>query len=537
MAEGPEWRTAVRRRFATESFDVAIVGGGITGAGIARDAALRGLRVALVEARDFAGGTSSRSSRLVHGGVRYLEHGHLHLVFESSRERHILMRIAPHLVRPLAFTWPVYRGARISRLKLRFGLGLYDALSAFRNVARHESLSREEVIREEPALAADGLLGGARYHDASTDDARLTLANVVSAAEVGAAVMNYVRVVGLELGAGKARGLRVVDGEAGDEFVVRADTIVNATGPWSDDFRALEAPVTTPAVTGSRGSHIAVGRHRVGNRHAVAMLHPEDGRVLFALPSGDQAIIGTTEVPSPASEREPRARREEVRYLLAAANAYFPAARLTVDDVVSAWAGIRPLSAPLAGGDVGSASREHSIVRGPHGVVHVIGGKLTTYRAMAVEVVDMLTASGSKELTREQPLPGGEKPVGPTFAEAALAVADAGTCERLVMAHGSRWGDVWRMAESRPVLREPVGPEPSPTGAEVLYSVHREMAVTLADILVRRTHVAFQAPDHGMRLAPTVARLVAPLLGWSSYDRDAALARYEEEVTRLFGRD
>jgi glycerol-3-phosphate dehydrogenase len=179
VADAAAWRERVRRRLQVESFDVAIVGGGITGAGVARDAALRGLRVALLEARDFASGTSSRSSRLIHGGVRYLEHGHLHLVFESSRERRVLRRIAPHLVRPLAFVWPVYRGARVSRLKLAAGLGLYDALSMFRNVARHKQLSRDQVLEREPQLRADQLVGGAQYYDASTDDTRLTLANVV----------------------------------------------------------------------------------------------------------------------------------------------------------------------------------------------------------------------------------------------------------------------------------------------------------------------------------------------------------------------
>ena len=253
----------MRRRLQLEAFDVAIVGGGITGAGIARDAAMRGLRVALLEARDFASGTSSRSSRLVHGGVRYLEHGHLHLVFESSRERRILLNIAPHLVRPLPFTWPVYRNARISRFRLSLGLGLYDALSMFRNVARHERLSRDKVLEREPQLRADQLVGGARYFDASTDDVRLTLANVVSSVEAGAAVLNRAAVTGFEVVAGRARGLRAHDAISGDEFTVRATTIVNASGPWSDDVRAMEARVEQQTVAGSRGAHIAVPRIRV----------------------------------------------------------------------------------------------------------------------------------------------------------------------------------------------------------------------------------------------------------------------------------
>jgi glycerol-3-phosphate dehydrogenase len=266
VADGSPWRERVRRRLEVEAFDVAIVGGGITGAGIARDAAMRGLRVALVDRGDFASGTSSRSSRLIHGGVRYLEHGHLHLVFESSRERRVLLRIAPHLVRPLAFTWPVYRGARVSRLKLAAGLGLYDLLSMFRNVARHERLSRRDVLEREPALRADDLVGGARYYDAATDDVRLTLANVVAAVESGAAILNHARVTAFEVTGGRVQGVRVHDEIAGDEFVMRAETVVNATGPWSDEIRALESPVERASIAGSRGAHIAVPRTRVGNR-------------------------------------------------------------------------------------------------------------------------------------------------------------------------------------------------------------------------------------------------------------------------------
>src|SRR5687767_9333615 len=311
VADRAAWRERVRRRLQLEAFDVAVIGGGITGAGIARDAAMRGLRVALLEARDFASGTSSRSSRLVHGGVRYLEHGHLHLVFESSRERRILLSIAPHLVRPLPFTWPVYRNARVSRFRLSLGLGLYDALSMFRNVARHERLSRDQVLEREPQLRADQLVGGARYHDASTDDARLTLANVVSAVEAGAAVLNRAAVTGFELVGGRARGIRHHDAITGDDFTVRAKTIVNASGPWSDDVRAMESRIEQQTVAGSRGAHIAVPRTRVGNREAVTMLHPADGRVLFTLPAGDETIIGTTETPTGAGDRESRASNED----------------------------------------------------------------------------------------------------------------------------------------------------------------------------------------------------------------------------------
>jgi glycerol-3-phosphate dehydrogenase len=535
VAEAPAWRAAARRRFGVESFDVAIVGGGITGAGIARDAALRGLRVALLEARDFASGTSSRSSRLVHGGVRYLEHGHLHLVFESSRERRTLLRIAPHLVRPLAFTWPVYRGARVSRARLSLGLGLYDLLSMFRNSGRHERLSRGAVLQHEPCLRSDQLLGGARYHDAATDDSRLTLANIIAAVEAGAVALNHAPVNGFEVVGGRVRALRARDDVAAEDFVVRASTIVNASGPWSDEVRAMEARVDARSLAGSRGAHIAVSRARIGNRHAITMLHPRDGRVLFALPAGDQAIIGTTETPTSPGEAESRATRADVSYLLEAANAYFPVARLVETDVLSAWSGVRPLAQQLASGDVGSASREHTIAHGPRGVIHVTGGKLTTYREMASQVVDTFAAAPTRTArTAVVPLPGGERPVDAVREEAGAVIEDSAVRDRLVFAYGTRWRDVWALGQEQPALRDRLSPSQAVTGAEIVYGVTNEMALTLGDLLLRRTHLAFEMPDQALAVASVAAKLVAPVLGWSDRVLESHVRAYEHEVSRTF---
>ena len=514
---------------------MAIIGGGITGAGIARDAALRGLRVALVEAGDFASGTSSRSSRLIHGGVRYLEHGHLHLVFESSRERRVLLRIAPHLVRPLAFTWPVYRGARVSRLKLAAGLGLYDLLSMFRNVARHERLSKQEVLEHEPALRSEDLVGGARYFDASTDDSRLTLANIVAAVESGAAILNHARVTGFEVVAGQVRRVRAHDAIAGDDFTIRAASVVNATGPWSDEIGALESRIERTSVAGSRGAHIAVPRMRVGNREAVTMLHPHDGRVMFTLPAGDQTIIGTTETPTHPSDRESQASREDVAYLLAAANAHFPDAKLDPSDVIAAWSGIRPLARQRATGDVGSASREHAIARGPRGVVHVTGGKLTTYREMASQVVNTFAGPEARaERTAEVALPGGNRSVEELLTEAAESIDDEVVRKHLVLAYGSRWRDVWSLGDDRPELRERLSPSHAVIAAEMVYGVEREMAMTLGDLLIRRTHLAFEMSDQARSVAPTVAAVIASPRRWTAKDKQGALQEYEREVSQIF---
>lgn len=497
------WREQARARLAREHFDVLIIGGGINGAGIARDAALRGLSVALVERDDFASGTSSRSSRLVHGGVRYLEHGFFHLVFESSRERRILLTIAPHLVRPLQFTWPVYRGARIPRWKLAAGLWLYDLLAAFRNVARHHALSAAQVLAAEPRLKRDGLKGGATYFDATTNDARLTIANVTDAVAAGAAALNYAEATSLLFERGRVSGVSARDRFTGQLFEIRAKAVVNATGPWTDAISRIESPSSRPAVLGTKGVHIAVPAERVGNRAAITMLAHADQRVMFVLPGGTHTIIGTTDTHTDERPDQVRATRGDVQYLLDGANAYFPEAKLTADDVVCAWAGIRPLIASGNSGDPAGASREHAITVGPRGVIAVTGGKLTTYRSMAEEVTDevqkYLAVSRTPSRTGERVLPG------------SSSRPDDGDARGEPLVAGLPY-----------------------TAIDVLTAADHEFACTIADVLVRRTHLAFETRDHGASVAARVAELLAPRLGWSASDIAREIGSYRAEVTRLF---
>jgi len=469
----PPSRTDLIARSAEQPADLLIIGGGISGAGIARDAALRGLRTVLVEREDFASGTSSRSSRLVHGGVRYLEHGYLHLVFESSRERRTLLRIAPHLVHPLQFTWPVYRGARLARWKILAGLWLYDLLSLFRNAHPHRALSVPGVFAEEPALRREGLTGGALYFDARTDDARLTLANILSAVDAGAAALNYVEATALLAEGGNVCGAVVHDRIGQRSFEVRARVVINACGPYTDAIARLENADAPPALRGSKGVHIAVPAARIGNRNAVTMLHPADGRVLFTLPGAEVTIIGTTETETAQDPHEVRPLAADVQYLLDAANFFWPAATLAPADVITAWAGIRPLVASHAA-NAGSASREHAITVGPRGVVAITGGKLTTYRAMAEEVTD--------------------------------------------------------------VVEHRMGRRPTPcrTARELLPDPGREFACRVADVLVRRTKIAFNTRDHGMSQAEGVARALAAEHGWDEAAIAQALADYRAEIARLF---
>jgi len=527
-------------RLRREQFDVLVVGGGITGAGIARDAAMRGLTTALVERDDFASGTSSRSSRLVHGGVRYLEHGHLHLVFESSRERRTLLRIAPHLVRPLRFTWPVYRDARVPLWKLGLGLFMYDALAIFRNVHGHRLLTPKEVSGEEPALSRANLVGGASYYDASTDDTRLTLANVIVAEESGAVAVNHAPVVGMIREGERIVGAVVREDADDTEVSVRARVVVNATGPWTDAVRAMDGDARTHAVRATKGVHIAVPRERLATNAAVTLLSPIDGRVMFALPSTATTIVGTTDTPTDERPEHVRASRQDIDYLLAAANVFFPAARLTPADVVAAWAGIRPLVASGFTGSPASASREHRIDRSASGMISVSGGKLTTYRSMAAEVVDVVEQSLGRRRRRSKtnvvPLPGGDiRSFDETLRAAELEVGDSAVARRLVEAHGSRWREVAALTTAEPALARRIARDLPYLLAEVVYAVEREMAMTLADVLVRRLHLAFEVADHGRSAARVATAVLAGRLGWDNARARSEIARYEAEVERLFG--
>ncbi|HKR08097.1 MAG TPA: glycerol-3-phosphate dehydrogenase/oxidase [Gemmatimonadaceae bacterium] len=488
-------------------FDLLVIGGGITGCGVARDAAMRGLSVALIERDDFASGTSGRSSRLVHGGIRYLEQGRLHLVYESIRERQTLLRIAPHLVKPLAFTWPVYRGARVGRLKLGAGLLLYQIMALGRS-HRPSFLNGRHTLDREPSLRSTDLEGGAVYYDASTDDSRLTVATAVSAKNAGAVVANHVRVTRILRDSGRVVGAEVkstLDGEAGE---VTAQVVVNATGVWQNAADAMEHGTRQ---RGSKGVHIAVPRERVGNRDAITMISSVDSRVMFCLPAGTHTIIGTTDTWTDESPEDVHASAADVDYLLRSANSYFPDARLTTDDVVSAWAGIRPLVATRSTNPT-AASREHSIVVDQSGVISVTGGKLTTYRSMAEEVVDRVQNVLYRRI-------GG----APT--------------DTVMLPGASREQELARIGEENSGLAQPLVSGLPYTGAHLVYGVKHEMAKTLSDLLIRRIHLAFETRDHGKSVAQRAADIVAPLLEWDETTKRSRLSDYNFDVDRIFAID
>lgn len=488
-------------------FDLLVIGGGITGAGVARDAAMRGLEVALVEKDDFASGTSSRSSRLVHGGIRYLEHGHIRMVRESVRERETLLRIAPHLVKPLEFTWPVYRGARISRTKLRAALGVYNVLAGHYRPPRIHSA--EKVSEREPLLQRRELKGGASYTDASTDDSRLTLANILSAQSHDAVTLNHTEALRPISRERDEWLVKVRDMPSEMQNDVRTRVIVNATGPWRLNLER-RWPQHRLQRRGSKGVHIALPRDRVGNRGAVTIISPDDGRVMFVLPSGSLTIVGTTDTWTSEPPDEVRASMEDTEYLLNAADAYFPEAQLTDGDIVSAWAGIRPLADWDPDRKPSDVSREHRITQNGAGMITVSGGKLTTYRAMAQQIVNQVE------------LELGRKPSPCKTAEAELPGKDR--AERVAA-----------MAASNSALAERVVPELPYTFGDLVYALEHEMALTLSDLFMRRTRLAFELADHGVRIAPRIVDAIAASARWSDYAKRVQVEAYIGEVARVFG--
>ena len=542
--KGPAWREAALDALEHERFDLLIIGGGINGAGIARDAALRGLRVALVEQSDFASGTSSRSSKLIHGGLRYLEQGEVRLVLESTRERERLRRLAPHLVRPMRFVYPIYAGGPVSRWKLAAGLWAYDILAGLRNVQRHRMLGVEGTRGAEPALLGDGLQGAGEYWDCWTDDARLVLETLLSARDESAVVVSYARVVGITKDAGRATGARVSDCLGGRELTVRARAVVNAAGPWMDAVSDLDEP-SPPRLRPTKGVHVVVPRSRIGHEAAIVLHAVQDGRVMFVIPWDECSLVGTTDTDHPGGAAvPPTVEREDVAYLLDTVNHYFPEAHLTSADVVSAFAGLRPLVAPPAGKEESptDVSREEEIFVSHAGLISVAGGKLTTYRLISAEVVDRVaerlvrTVDGAligRSRTADRPLPGGSTP--PETLAAAAASRNGHGVARDVIDHlagryGSRLGTVLGMVATDRTLGSPVLPAQPDPRAEVVAAVEGELALTLEDVLRRRTQLALFDRSAGSAAADEVASLMAERLGWSPDDARAAAHAYVEAV-------
>ena len=536
-----------------EEVDLVVIGGGITGAGIVRDAARRGLRVVLFEQNDIAYGTSSRSSKLIHGGLRYLESYEFSLVFESVSERRVVMDLAPHLVNPLAFLFPVYQGSRKSLRMINAGMWLYDGLALFRSPKRHRTLNPSEVAEQEPILKQEGLQGAPVYYDCSTDDARLTLETIIDAIQNGAVVVNWARVDAFTKDDhGRVSGVIVKNQRDGVLRQVKAHTVINATGPWTDEVLAMSGPRMGKMLRPTKGIHIVVARERLPIEHAVVLFHPTDARVLFALPWGERTYVGTTDTDYEGAPGEEAATLEDVDYLIAAANHYFPNDQINRDDVISTWAGLRPLIAPEP--EVGEmsesqVSREHQIVIGEDGLITIAGGKLTTYRKMAKECVDLavnllkLTGKLPEDIQSGQtfrfPLPGAVGwPEDDDHDKVAAELAEACECDlsdeasrHLVDTYGMRALELAKLCVGDPSLTQPIVPGRVEIMAQVDFGVNEELAASVSDIMIRRTQIFFRDADQGLGVIEKVATRMAHLIGWSDEEKQKSIDDYKAEVT------
>lgn len=524
---------------ASDSYDLIIIGGGINGAGIARDAGMRGIRALLLEAGDFGSGTSSWSSRLIHGGLRYLEYAEIGLVRESLRERRLLLEHAPHLVRPLKLTIPIYEGARRGRFLIRLGMLAYDALSLGKALPAHEMLGRDAVLNATPALNAEGLVGAAAYYDAQVSFAeRLVLENVLDAAAHGVSACNYSRVVSVSA---REDGWHTVTAESptGVQQTARARVVVNAAGPWVD-YVLDRTPVEQPDyMGGTKGSHIVVGEFPGAPTDAFYVEAASDGRPFFILPWNGQILIGTTDIRVDGDPADAAASDGEIDYLLGETNRVFPGASLSREDIHFVYAGVRPLPRKEDGPE-SAITRAHIIKRHAaplDGMLSIIGGKLTTYRSLAEEAVDnvcdLLGRKRGSCPTRDTALPGAEaqvdEDVKPTPGFAALS--DSGQ-RRLASVYGGRTRRLAAICQDEPALARALDDAGLVLAAEVALAVRDEMARTLIDIVHRRLMVGLAA-DYNAGLIAAIADVAAVEFGWSDDDRDAELEALRDYDSRL----
>ena len=529
MSVAPFDRGEALQRLADERFDVLVIGGGITGCGVALDAASRGLNTALVERDDFAAGTSSKSSKLVHGGLRYLQQRELGLVREGLAERQVVLRNAPHLVRPLPFLIPLFARDGVINPKVARALGwalwMYDLAGGLRIGHRHDRVSSKVALRHMPTLNASFMDGGYLYWDARADDARLTLALARTAAIHGAAVANHADVVGIRKLGGRVQGARIV--ADGVEVEVRASAVVNAAGVWADEVRAFDEGANPETLRPAKGVHVTVPWEKVRNDIAVVVPVPKDRRSIFVIPWGDRTYIGTTDTDYDGSLDDPRCTPEDIEYLLGARNRVVTEP-VTPADVVGTWAGLRPLRHD---GDARTAdlSRKHAVHLSESGVVTVTGGKLTTYRRMAADAVDtMLRDSGS-------PLAGRHRTRSHT-KKLALVGADGiepsedDELDHLASRYGSEADEVRSLTDSDPRLAEPLVAGLPYSRAEAIFAVRHEMARTLDDVLSRRTRARLLAAPGSVAAAGAVADLLAPELGWDDDECRRQCEAYEAAV-------
>lgn len=513
-------------RVQSEIFDVAIIGGGINGAGAAREAASRGMKVALIEARDFASGTSSRSSKLIHGGIRYLENLEFGLVFEALQERRHLFEIAPHLVHPLRFILPVYQDSRVGMFKLGLGMMLYEALATFEMPELHERLDKDKMLARVSTLNGEGLQGGYAYSDAYMDDDRLVIETLRSAMRSGAVATSYVSAIGAKFENNQVCAIVARDEETGDEFIIKAKHFISTVGPWTDIVASQMLKNWQPILRPSKGVHLTFQKNRLPVHDAVVMVSDDEKRIVFAIPRHEMVIVGTTDTDYSGDPVNVCTTRDDVEYLLHVANRYFRGANLTEADIVASYSGVRPLVYDGAASE-SKTSREHVIISDPRNITFIAGGKYTTYRKVAESVVETALNNFSLEdqvrfVNHHQTL----EPLNPLASTAALARArhkaaawakEYGIHESIVHYLVERHGEETKSILELYAFRT--------SGVhrlwqiEALHAIHELMCFHLRDFFLRRSPLFLTRADHGFLFLDEIAQLFQKELGWSDDKR------------------
>jgi glycerol-3-phosphate dehydrogenase len=534
---GPDQRDSAISQLGTEQFDILVIGGGVNGVGAALDAASRGLKVALIEAQDIAAGTSSRSSKLIHGGLRYLEQYDFKLVREALHERELMVStLCPHLVKPVGFLFPLTERFK-ERTYVGAGLALYDALRGFqRALPWHKHLSQKQINEIAPSLRHDIVTGAIKYFDAQVDDARHTMAVARTAARHGAIIATQVSAESLIREGKRVVGVNTLDLVSGKKIAIKAGATIMCAGVWSDQLH--ERFELTPGyhVTMSKGAHIVVPGSAIKSDAGIILKTPVS--VLFIIPWGDKWIVGTTDTPYEGDRAEPFATREDVQYILDQANRVLEP-KLRADEIIGVYAGLRPLVANNKSATTTKLSREHTVDRPAAGFVSIAGGKYTTYRVMGKDVVDRavieLRKLTQESVTDKLPLIGADGYFALEQQKERIAQdsgLDVKTVEHLLNRHGSLISEILEIIDEQPKLVGTLDSALPYIKAEIVYAASHEGARSVDDVISRRTRLSFEAVNHGVHLADEIAGLIAPVLGWSAKERKESVAQYTELVDR-----
>jgi len=534
---GPDQREAAISQLGTEQFDILVIGGGVNGVGAALDAAARGLKVALIEAQDIASGTSSRSSKLIHGGLRYLEQYDFKLVREALHERELMVStLCPHLVKPVGFLFPLTEKLK-ERTYVGAGLALYDALRGFqRALPWHKHLSKKQINEIAPSLRHDIVTGAIKYFDAQVDDARHTMAVARTAARHGAIIATQVSAESLIREGKRVVGVNALDLASGKKIAIKAGATIMCAGVWSDQLH--ERFDLTPGynVTMSKGAHIVVPGSAIKSDAGIILKTPIS--VLFIIPWGDKWIVGTTDTPYIGDRAEPFATREDVQYILDQANRVLEP-KLSADEIIGVYAGLRPLVANNKSATTTKLSREHTVDRPAAGFVSIAGGKYTTYRVMGKDVVDRavieLRRLTQESVTEKLPLIGADGYFALEQQKERIAQEsglDVETVTHLLNRHGSLISEILEIIEDQPRLAAKLDADLPYIKAEIVYATSHEGARSVDDVVSRRTRISFEAVNHGVHFADEIAALIAPVLGWSAKERKESVGQYMELVER-----